>query len=755
MVAIGQTLGPYRVLEKIGEGGMGEVYQARDTKLDRDVALKVLPEAFTSDPDRLARFEREAKVLASLNHSNIGSIYGLEEAEPATPDGTSSGQAVRALVLELVEGPTLADRIKQGPIPVDEALPIARQIAEALEAAHEQGVIHRDLKPANIKVKEDGTVKVLDFGLAKAFQVDPGGDLSESPTVTAAAATHAGVILGTAAYMSPEQAKGKTADRRGDIWAFGCVLYEMLTGTRPFHGANTSEVLAAVIKSDPDWEALPDGTPSTLRQVVRRCLQKDPKQRLHDVADPRLAMDGAFETIGPPIVDDATAPVVAGFGGWRRVLAFVATTVVAGLVGGLGVWNLTRPAPPRVARFVLTALPSEAVQVSNGTTDLVISPDGTKVVYRAGASETALYVRAVDQLEGTHLRETSGGGAPFFAPNGNWVGFVSDGALRKVPVLGGPSVTICPLSSRLRGASWGADDTIIFAEEAHGGLFRVSAGGGDPEALTTLDEGQGEIAHRWPEILPGGQAVLFTIARGVRTEDRQIALLNLATGEQSPLVPLGSSPHYSPTGHIVYGVGDTLRAVSFDLDQLAVTGAPVPVLENVMAKSTEFGNVGPQDGAVNFSLARNGSLVYVSNVKQVPLRTLVWMDRQGQEEPLAVEPGNYAMVRISPDGTQLALDRRDRENDIWIWNIANETMTQLTFDPTPDFFPAWTPDGHLVFSSRREGTRAQLFVKAADGTGTAERLTDSQSDVGSSQESVQLQPGLMADKPRIVSDLRG
>ena len=524
-LAVGSRLGHYDVTALIGEGGMGQVYQATDTKLNREVALKVLPQAFTDDPDRLARFQREAQVLASLNHPNIAQIHGLEESE-----GT------RALVLELVERPTLADRIAQGPIPVDEALPIAKQIAEALEAAHEAGVIHRDLKPANVKVKADGVVKVLDFGLAKALEGDTGGDPSESPTLTAAA-TKMGVIIGTAAYMSPEQASGKPVDKRADIWAFGAVLYEMLTGQRPFEGRDVSEVLAGVIKSEPTWDALPTGLSSTLGVYLRRCLQKDPKERVHDIADVRLAMEGAFETMVGEPSDPAAVPRLQV---WQRPMPAAIIGLVIAAIAGFGVWSSTRPVRPRVARFVLTAEPSEAVQISSGNTDLVISPNGTHVVYPAGTPR-ALYARAFDQLEGTPLRDTAGGGAPFFSPDGDWVGFIGDGLLKKVPVLGGPSVTICPVSSRLRGASWGADGTIIFAEDAHGGLFRVSALGGEPEILTTLDEGQGEIAHRWPEILPGGHAMLFTSARGVRTEDRQIAVLNLVTGEQSPLIPMGAA----------------------------------------------------------------------------------------------------------------------------------------------------------------------------------------------------------------------
>ena len=557
-LAVGSRLGHYDVTALIGEGGMGQVYQATDTKLNRQVALKILPEAFADDPDRLARFQREAQVLASLNHPNIAQIHGIEEADDT-----------RALVLELVEGPTLADRIAQGAIPVDEAIPMAKQIAEALEAAHEQGVIHRDLKPANIKVREDGTVKVLDFGLAKALDTTPEGDPSQSPTMTAAA-TQMGVIMGTAAYMSPEQAAGKLVDQRSDIFAFGVVLWEMLTGGRLFTGESISHVLASVLKTEPDWETLPVETPPAVRRLLRRCLERDRRERLHHVGDVRVELREALSSPDTPLGRPVTAPPLAI---WRRPIPAVLSLVVVAAIAGSGVWSLRRPMPPRVARFVLTAPPNEAVQISNGTTDLVISPDGTQVVYATG-TPAVLYARAVDQLEGTPLRDTANGGAPFFSPDGTWVGFFGDGLLKKVPLAGGPSVTICPLSSRLRGASWGPDDTIVFAEEGYGGLFRVSANGGEPETLTTLDEGQGEIAHRWPEVLPGGRALLFTSARGVRTEDREIALLDLVSGERSELIATGSNPHYSPIGHIVYGLGATLRAVSFDLDELVITGDP-------------------------------------------------------------------------------------------------------------------------------------------------------------------------------------
>ena len=504
----GTTLGSYSVTAKIGEGGMGEVYQARDTKLDRDVALKVLPEAFTSDPDRLARFEREAKVLASLNHPNIGSIYGLEEAE-----------GVRALVLELIEGPTLADRIAQGPIPLDEALPIAKQIAEALEAAHEQGVIHRDLKPANIKVKADGTVKVLDFGLAKAFQPEASdASASLSPTISlTAAATQMGMVIGTAAYMAPEQAKGKVVDKRADVWAFGAVLYEMLTGTRPFVGDDVSDTLAAVLRADVDLAALPDDTPATLSRVISACLRRDPKQRVHDVADVRLAMEGAFETGVSAAALPSPGPQLRV---WQRPIPLALVGLALLALGGLAVGTVMRPGQPSpgsLARFVINTPPDAPLFRGISSPEVAISPDGTRIVYGSGTgpgSTRQLYLRHVDQLDATPLRGTEGGSGPFFSPDGEWVGFHAGDTLKKVSVLGGPAVTICDLDGFPRGRSWTSDDTIVFATTASNGLMRVPVVGGEPEVLTSVDPEGAETAHVWPEVLPNGKGVLFTAWSG-------------------------------------------------------------------------------------------------------------------------------------------------------------------------------------------------------------------------------------------------
>ena len=488
---VGSRLGHYDVTALIGEGGMGQVYQATDTKLNRQVALKILPEAFATDPDRLERFQREAQVLASLNHPNIAQIHGLEESDDT-----------RALVLELVEGPTLADRIAKGPISVDEALPIAKQIAEALEAAHEAGVIHRDLKPANIKVREDGTVKVLDFGLAKALDTTPRGDPSQSPTLTAAA-TQMGVIMGTAAYMSPEQARGKTVDKRADIWAFGVVLYEMLTGQRPFQGEDVSLTLASVMKSDLNVAVLPTDLPETLRTVIRQCLQKDTKRRVADMQDVRLAMEGEFEaTVNAPFEPVAVPlPKV-----WQRPIpsALVAAALVA--VTGLVVWTVMRPAPPTPqlrTRSTIT-LPANDQLAQTNRLRLALSPDGRTLVYNAvrdGVSQ--LYRRELDQLDAVAIPGTENATSPFFSSEGEWLAFVSDRVLKKVALRGGPATTICDLSGGFREATWTADDTIIFGIQGSG-LLQVAGAGGEPRPFLDLEEG--EDSHDTPEVLPGGRA---------------------------------------------------------------------------------------------------------------------------------------------------------------------------------------------------------------------------------------------------------
>ena len=703
----GTTLGPYRVTAKIGEGGMGEVYRARDTNLDRDVAIKVLPEAFTSDPDRLARFEREAKVLASLNHPNIGAIYGLEK----------SGDT-RALVLELIEGPTLAERIKQGPIPVDEALRIAKQIAEALEAAHEQGIIHRDLKPANIKVKDDGTVKVLDFGLAKALDRTPSGDPSESPTLTASA-TALGVIMGTAAYMSPEQARGRPVDKRSDIWAFGAVLYEMLSGKRPFEGRDVSETLGAVLRLEPDWNMLPDDTPPRLSTLLRRCLEKEPKERVHDVADVRLAMAGGFESLVRVSSDEVVAPQ---FQVWQRPIPLVLAGLGLIVVSGLAGWALTRPevVPQDPVRFAIVPRPplgSGGVNVRR----LAMSRDGSQIVYSAQGGGFQLH--RLDQLTGAPLRGGEDGFGPFLSPDGQWVGF-TDGpsrVLQKVSLFGGPPVFLTEALSVIRGKSWGADDQIIFGTGVVGassgsvpGLFRVSGGGGQPERLTSLE--QGETSHSWPFIIPDREAVLFSISTGAVLTTGELAVLDLDTSEVTRLGVPGVSPHYVSTGYVVYASGDrSIRAVPFDATSLTVTGNPVPLVEGIDT---------PVTGAANFDISDNGRLVYLldSSSGSAP-RTLVWVDREGREEPITMPPRPYYAARLSPDGTRVAVEVREENTDIWVHDLARGTQRRLTFDPGADRVPVWTPDGErIAFSSDRDGPNRDIYWKLATGTGQSEPI---------------------------------
>jgi dipeptidyl aminopeptidase/acylaminoacyl peptidase len=705
----GTRLGPYEIVGAIGAGGMGEVYRATDTNLGRDVAIKVLPAAFAEDAERLGRFEREAKTLASLNHPNIAIVHGLEKAG-----------GIRALVMELVDGLTLADRIDQGAIPVDEALPIARQIADALEAAHEQGIIHRDLKPANVKVRADGTVKVLDFGLAKTMEptgaMSPGRSMS--PTITTPAMTQVGVILGTAAYMAPEQAKGKPADKRSDIWAFGCVLSEMLTGTRAFGGEDVSDTLAAVLRGEPDWGMLPAGTPASIRRLLRRCLEKDRRRRLSDAADARLEIEDALTT---PASDAPAMPATGSPVGWGRgAMIAAAALVVGGAAAGGAVWIATRPGPARVTRTtILTS--GETSVFNNPNNNLAITRDGSRVVYHAAGQ---LVVRRLDQLEPTTLIDSGSPTAPFVAPDGQWVGFFDGPALKKVAITGGPPVTLVQNtftgSGGPLGATWDTQGTIVFATNATRGLRRVSAAGGEAETLTTPDAARGELRHVWPEFLPDGQGVLFTILRGDSGLDApDIMLLDLTTGTQSMLIRGGNHARYVPTGHLIYGTGDSLRAVAFDVARRKVIGNAVPVLALVGS------GTGPAD-RYEYGVATDGTLVY-----RVPAfaatRTLMWVDRQGHETPLGAPAGPYLHPRLAPDGTRVVVFRSDRgqKRDLWIWDLPRAMLTRAVLDEAGGTVPLWTPDSRrLVFSSNRSD-RQNLYVRATDGTGKTARLTES------------------------------
>jgi serine/threonine-protein kinase len=709
------TIGHYEILALIGVGGMGEVYRAWDSKLDRNVALKVVAAMFANDPERLARFRREAQMLAALNHPNVGSIHGLEE----------SGATV-ALVLELVEGPTLADRLERGPISVKEALPIARQIAEALEAAHERGIVHRDLKPANIKVRADGVVKVLDFGLAKALEPSP-VERSAAATLVKHAPTEVGIVLGTTAYMSPEQARGNPVDKRADIWAFGCVLYEMLTGQRAFEGQSVSDTVARVLEREPDWARLPATLSPALRAYVRRCLQKDTRQRVQAIGDVRLALEGAFDTAlqqnAPGVV--AQRP--------RGALVALVAIVATGAVGALA-WVAMRdaePTPPRVARLQIAPAGAAAPSIGWNDRDLAITPDGSRVIY-VGNQGTQIFVRSLDALAPVAVVKGIAISGLFVSPDGQWIGFHDGlGVLKKVAVAGGPAVTVATIDTAgFSGATWGPDDTIILATNSvDTGLQRVSATGGPVTVLTRPDRAQGEADHFWPEMLPGGRAVLFTITSLTSGADAaQVALLDLETGARKILVRGGSHARYvsgasgsskrgdHAGGYLVYAAGGALRAMPFDLATLETSGTPVTVVPDVVMTIK---------GGVNAVVAGDGTLAYVLGTVEGTPRTLVWVDRQGHETPIPAPPRPYFLPALSPDGTRIAVFANDQERDLWLWDLRRTTLTRLTSAPGADVVQVWTPDSRrLIFTSERAGVR-NLFWQAADGAGEAEPLTES------------------------------
>jgi eukaryotic-like serine/threonine-protein kinase len=689
LLMIGKTLGHYQISKQIGKGGMGEVYQAKDQTLGRAVAIKVLPEEFAKDADRIARLQREAKLLASLNHPNIAAIYGLEES-----NGTNF------LVMELVEGQTLADGIKGGAIPVEEALKLALQISEALEAAHEKGVIHRDLKPANIKVTPDGKVKVLDFGLAKAYVGDQDLNLSNSPTLSDAA-THRGVILGTAAYMSPEQARGKAVDKRTDIWAFGCVMYEMLTGQAAFQGEDVTEILAAIVKGGADLNLLPANIHPRMREVLIRCLQKDMRRRYSGIGDARYEIEQVLADPNGAFL--RSVQEVAPRAKLRTALPWAITAILCLIIVGAAVWYLKPPPSPeakRVVRFEYD-LPED-----QQLTGLHVSPDGRQIVY---STTKGLFIRSVDELNARPIAGTEGIAYDlFFSPDGKYIAYFArnDKSLKKIAIGGGTPVTVLENYLRTQGLSWGPDNTILYGD--YNGIMRVSANGGTPEIVVKATSGP----LFSPQMLPDGKSVLYMAYAG--NNQSMVMVQSPQLGKPKELFA-GAGARYISPGYIIYLLHSNTYAVAFDPIKLEAKGDPVPLLEGTLG------------GAVSDA----GTLVYVPKpaaaAQTAPTAssrsTLVWMNLEGKEESLRAPSNWYHTPAISPDKTKVASAALiDANLDIYVWDLARETLMRLTFEKGSDGLPIWTPDGkRIIFFSEREGNRG-IYWKAADGAGQEEKL---------------------------------
>jgi serine/threonine-protein kinase len=697
-LASGTRIGPYEIVSPLGAGGMGEVYRARDTKLGRDVAIKVLPEHLAADRDRLARFEREAQVLATLNHPHIAQIYGFDASGPT-----------HALVLELVEGETLAERLSAGPVPLDEALPIARQIALALEAAHEQGIVHRDLKPANIKITPGGVVKVLDFGLAKLADatVAPGSSHSHSisPTLTSPAMTGVGTILGTAAYMSPEQAKGRPADKRSDMWAFGVVLFEMLTGTRAFDGEDVSETMAAVLRGEPNWSALPPVVPHALRTLIQRCLEKDRSQR---VADAAVALFVLRESAA--FTPAAAMPAQAPRRRTRSVFLGAAVILVAALAAAT-TWFLMRPDAPRVVRFDVTPPPEALLTVGPGGVNLVISPQGDRIVYHArhGAA-TALEMRSLDSGEAGPLPQTDNATHPAFSPDGSHIAFFKTGKLYTLNVTSRVLTALTSVADAT-GLSWGVADTLMFTRPGpKGGLFKIAAGGGAPELVVSPDTKTGEQDFVSPIVLPGGTTVVFVV-RGASGGNSRVAIAarSLASGQQKVLVEGAVHPMYTD-GYLLYLQAGVLNGSRFDADQLALAGPAVPLVNGIISKGT----------TANVGLSRNGTLTYIPGSTINYVSRFIWRARDGKvigtAGPEKLEYPRYP--RISPDGRQfVATIGPAQEGHVWVYETSGAARPYKITFTAHNTTPTWSPDSaRVAFVSTRDGPTRNVFVVAADGS---------------------------------------
>ncbi len=725
-IAAGARIGAYEILAPLGAGGMGEVWRAKDSRLGRDVAIKVLPEEFFEDKDRVARFEREAKSLAALNHPGIAAIHSFEEI---------SGRHL--LVMELVEGEGLDQKIAAGALPLEESLSFARQIAEALEAAHEKGIVHRDLKPANVKVTHEGRVKLLDFGLAKIFEGDAGPGstpaVTQSPTLTARA-TAAGVILGTAAYMSPEQARGKPVDKRTDVWAFGCVLYEMLAGKRAFEGETVSDTLAAVLMKEPDWSALRAPVSSKVRELLRRCLQRDQKQRLRDIGDARIALE---EEIGAsasssgrlPFEENAAAPgpaadrrASAASGRGSRKSLWIAWALAAACAAATGALAL-RARAPRAVAVVPTAfgvaLPPGYVLPRDEASTLDVSEDGRTVAFVAESSTgRQLFRRTLGKVEAVPIEGTDRAFHPFLSPDGRWVGFFADGKILKVPVEGGAPVPLASVTA-VRGATWRADGWIVFTTGYAGGLYRVRDAGGSPEPLTTLDTARDERTHRWPSSIAGTDWVLFTVANTKSVSDYEgarIDAVNVRTKERRTILEGARYARFAPPDRLLVLRRAALVAYRLDPVRLTTGSETVTVLDDVGGEASS--------GAGFFAAGARGVLAYVPGAALQEAKLLVSVDPQGRETPLPLEPRSYFQPRVSPDGRRLAFSigsGQAENDDVWTYDLREKRMSRFTFQPG-SAIPAWSPDGKWIAFSRGRGATG-LYRRRVDGTSDDERLS--------------------------------
>jgi serine/threonine-protein kinase len=721
-IAAGTPLGRYEIRSKLGAGGMGEVYLARDSKLRREVAIKVLPDGVARDPARLTRFEREARLLAALNHPYIASIFGLEEHEQT-----------QFLVMELVKGKTLAATLATGgPLPIAETLTIARKIAEAVETAHERGIIHRDLKPANVMIREDEEVKVLDFGLAKALAEEPAAadNISESPTVLYTG-THTGIILGTAAYMSPEQAKGKKVDKRTDIWSFGCMLFEMLTGKSPFLGETTTDTLAAIVRAEPDWSLMSSTTPPRIVELLRRCLEKDVRMRLRDMGDARIEISTALNSPAEA-AKVVPSPTPAARPSRARSFLFALAGLVIGVLGASlilwrfsGVLSPARPTAQTAKRFAITPTEAEPLALTKfvplavGRVALAISPDGTNLVYVANRTGHAqLVLRPLDQFEAKPIPGTEGAYNPFFSPDSKWVGFFAGNKLKKVSLTGGEPITLCEARNPV-GATWRKEDEIFFGDQEGGTLTRVPVSGGTTKAVIIGGAQVNDV-----EVLPGNKWLIFSTLQGSNPDNAEIRALSLETGKVSSIMEGGSSPRYLASGHLLFTRSGALMAAPFDLKTNQLTGPAVAVLEGV--RSETYGNA-------QFSVSDNGTLVYIAGSPGW-IGKPVWVDRQGKTTPIGLPDQSYSSFRLSPDGKRMAISVASTKDDIWIYEFERGTFLRLTVTGN-NFNPVWSPDGKQVaFSSFRDGHYG-IFVKSADGSGTEEQLTVAPGETGQMPES--------------------